>query len=275
VSAAPYPGGLIAGTGLDSGVPNIARIYDALLGEKDNYAIDRAAAQALTAALPGAARAARDNRDFLARAVRYLAGEVGICQFLDIGTGLPVGGHVHEIAQAVNPDARVAYADNDRVVVAHAAALLADTANVTAVECDVRYPRHLLTLPAIRSLIDFGQPVAVLLVAVLHFIPDAESPWAIVRCITDHLAPGSYVVISHVTGDETPAEAIDQARQIYDKAFVQGAARSRDEIERLFDGLDLLSPGVTDVAAWRSRRLGIARPALFYADIGRKSGTQR
>jgi S-adenosyl methyltransferase len=275
VSEAPHLGALMPGPGLDTGIPNIARIYDCLLGGKDNYAMDREAAQALTAALPGAARAARDNRDFLARAVRYLAGPAGISQFLDIGTGLPVGGHVHEIAQAVNPAARVAYADNDRVVVARAAALLAGAANVTAVECDVRYPRHLLTLPAIRALIDFGQPVAVLLVAVLHFVPDVESPWAIARCIIDHLAPGSYVVISHVTSDEAPAEAIDKAREIYDGALVRGAARSRDDIEALFDGLELLPPGVTDVAAWRSRRPGPAELALFYAGIGRKTGTPR
>jgi hypothetical protein len=156
----------------------------------------------------------------------------------------------------------------DRVVVAHATALLAGAVNVTAVECDVRYPRHLLTLPGVRSLIDFDQPVAVLLVAVLHFVPDVESPWAIVRCIIDHLAPGSYVVISHVTGDEAPPEAIEKARQIYGGAFVRGAARSREEIERLFDGLDLLPPGVVDVAAWRSRRAWTGRPALFYALSG-------
>jgi trans-aconitate methyltransferase len=272
VSEAPHPGSLIIGPGLDSGTANIARIYDYLIGGKDNYAVDREAALALTAALPSAARAARDNRAFLGRAVRYLAGREGISQFLDIGTGLPVGGHVHEIAQAVNPDARVAYVDNDRVVVAHATALLANARNVTADECDVRHPRVLLSMPGVRSMIDFEQPVAVLLVAVLHFVPDTESPWVITRCIIDHLAPGSCVVISHVTGDEAPPGAIERARKIYDGAFVRGAARSRDDIEAMFDGLDLLPPGVVDVAAWRSRRPGPPRPVLFYAGIGRKPG---
>jgi S-adenosyl methyltransferase len=263
----------LPGAGLEAGPPNVARIYDALLGGKDNYAADRAAAAALTDVLPDAARAARDNRDFLARAVRYLAGEAGITQFLDIGTGLPVGGHVHEIAQAVNPDVRVAYVDNDPIVVAHARALLGGAPRVAAVQCDVRYPRHMLALPGIRSVLDFTRPVAVLLVAVLHFLPDTESPWAIVRCIADHLAPGSYVVISHVTGDEVPAGAIDKAREIYDGALVQGAARSRPDIEAMFDSLDLLSPGVVDVARWRSCPPGPVRPVLFYAGIGRTTGT--
>jgi hypothetical protein len=254
----------------DSGIPNVARIYDALLGGKDNYATDREAALALTAAIPGAARAARDNRAFLARAVRYLAGQAGISQFLDIGAGLPTRGHVHEIAQAANPGARVAYVDNDPVVIAHAHALLAGTPATAVVDADVRFPRDLMTMTGVRKQIDFDQPAAVLLVAVLHFVPDSDGPRSIVRCITDHLAPGSYLVISHVTGDQTPPEAIDRARDIYGTAYVRGAARTRDDIEGFFDGLDLIPPGVTDAACWRSRRRATPRPALFYAGIGRK-----
>jgi len=259
---------------LDSGLSNVARIYDALLGGKDNYAADREAARNLVAAVPGAARAARDNRAFLGRVVRYLTASAGIGQFLDIGTGLPTRGNVHEIARTMNPAARVAYADNDPIVVAHARALLADTPNVTAVEGDVRYPRHLLTLPAVRDLIDFGKPVAVLLVAVLHFIPDSDSPWSAVKCITDHLAPGSYVVVSHVTGDEITEDAVGQAREIYAGALVRGTARSKGDIARFLDGLDLVRPGLVDVAAWRSgnRRNWAGRPVLFYAGVGRKPG---
>jgi hypothetical protein len=253
----------------DSGVPNVARIYDALLGGKDNYATDREAALALTAAIPCAAQAARDNRAFLARAVRYLAGQAGITQFLDIGTGLPTHGHVHEIAQAANPGARVAYVDNDPVVIAHAHALLAGTATAV-IEADVRFPRDLMRMPTVRKQIDFDKPAAVLLVAVLHFVADSDGPRSIVRCITDHPAPGSYLVISHVTGDQTPAEAIDRARDIYGTAYVRGAARTRDDIEGFFGGLDLIPPGVTDAARWRSRRRVTPRPALFYAGIGRK-----
>jgi hypothetical protein len=258
----------------DAGIPNVARIYDALLGGKDNYAADRAAALALTAAIPGAARAARDNRAFLARAVRHLAGPAAITQFLDIGTGLPARGHVHEIALAANPDARVAYIDNDPVVIAHGNALLATTPAVAVAQADLRFPRDLMTTPAVRTQINFEQPVAVLLVAVLHFLADSDDPWSIVQCITDHLAPGSYLVISHVTGDQAPADAIEQARSIYSATSVRGTARTRDDIERFFHGLDLIPPGLVDAAWWPSRRRATPRPALFYAGIGRKPGWQ-
>ena len=259
---------------LDAAPPNVARIYDALLGGKDNYAADREAARKLVAAIPGAARAARDNRAFLGRAVRFLSSEAGIRQFLDIGTGLPASGHVHEIAQDIHPDTRVMYADNDPVVVAHARALLGGTPQVAAVEADARFPRHLLTMPEIRALINFDQPVAVLLVAVLHFVPDSAGPASIVECIADHLAPGSHIVISHVTGEQLPSEAVREAQKIYFSAFTSGVARSRDQVGRLFDGLDLVPPGLTDVAAWRAPHcVPPASPVLFYAGIGRKTGS--
>lgn len=169
----------------DPTVPNVARIYDFLLDGKDNYAADRDAAQRLLDAVPDAARAARDNRRFLGRAVRFLAGEAGIRQFLDIGTGLPTRGNVHEIAQAVSPRARVVYADNDPVVVTHARALLSDSLTVTAVNGDLREPDHLLGLPDVRTFIDWDEPVAVLMVAVLHFLEDHENPWAVVDAYKD------------------------------------------------------------------------------------------
>jgi hypothetical protein len=257
----------------DSRLANVARIYDVLLGGKDNYAADREAARRLVEAVTDARRAARDNRAFLGQAVRFLAAGAGIDQFLDIGTGLPTRGNIHEIARSVNPDARVVYSDNDPIVMAHARALLADTPDVEAVEGDVRYPRHLLTLPAVRDLIDFSRPVAVLLVAVLHFVPDSDSPWSAVRWITEHMAPGSYLVISHVTGDEITDEAVRQAPEIYDGALVQGTARSRGDIARFFSGMDLIEPGLVDAVAWRSgRRRESGRPVLFYAGIGCKPG---
>jgi S-adenosyl methyltransferase len=264
--------GTLARPGVDSRLSNVARIYDALLGGKDNYAADRDAARRLAEAIPDAPRAARSNRDFLARAVRYLAGENGISQFLDIGTGLPSRGHVHEIAQAVSPEARVVYADNDPVVIAHARALLADARSVAAVEADVRYPGDLLAMREVRELIDFSRPAAVLLVAVLHFVHDSECPWSAVKAITDYLAPGSFLVISHVTGDEIPAEAVRRASEIYNGALVRGAPRSRSEIMRFFDGLDLVPPGLVDVAEWRAgrRASAIGRQVLFWAGIGRK-----
>jgi hypothetical protein len=261
------------GIGPDSGIANVARIYDALLGGKDNFAVDREAALRLIEAVPDAARAARDNRGFLARAVRFLAGEAGISQFLDIGTGLPAGGHVHEIARKVNPAARVVYADADPLVVAHARALLAGGASVAAVEGDVRYPGHLMTMRAVRDLIDFDQPVAVLLVAVLHFVADSQCPWSAVRRITDRLAAGSYVVISHVTADEITDDAARRACEAYGGATAPGVTRGKGEIARFFDGLELVPPGIVSVAAWRARqrRADAARPVLLYAGIGRKN----
>jgi O-methyltransferase involved in polyketide biosynthesis len=271
---------------LEPGVPNVARVYDALLGGKDNYAADRDAARRLVAAVPGAARAARENRAFLGRAVRYLAAR-GITQFLDIGSGLPTRGNVHQVAHEVSPGARVVYADIDPVVVAHARALLADSPaavdpRVTAVQADLRYPRSLITSREIRDHLDLDQPVALLLVAVLHFMADTDRPHGVVRCLAGHLVPGSHVVISHVTGDHIGAEAARAAEAVYDRASAPGVTRSRDDIERFLDGLELVPPGVTDAAIWRPGPAPApgpigppGRPALFYAGIGRVPGPPR
>ena len=254
-------------------VPNVARIYDFLLGGKDNYAADRDAAQRLLDAVPGAAAAARDNRRFLGRAVWFLAREAGIRQFLDIGTGLPTRGNVHEIAHAAKPGARVVYADNDPIVVTHARALLADSLTVAAVQGDLRDPGHLFSLPDVAAFIDWDEPVAVLMVAVLHFLEDCQNPWRAVDAFKAQMAPGSYLVLSHVTGDDTPAEVIRQAAEIYQHASAPGMARSRAQIARFFDGLDMVSPGLVDPAAWRRPRLeGKSRPVLFYAGAARKHG---
>jgi SAM-dependent methyltransferase len=253
--------------------PNIARIYDALLGGKDNYPADRQAARELAAAVPGAAQAARENRAFLGRAVRFLATRHGISQFLDIGTGLPTREHVHQTARRVNPGVRVVYADNDPAVVVHARALLAGQPGVTAVAGDVRAPRDLLTSPELREALDFTQPVGALLVAVLHFVADEQDPWAAVRCIVDHLAPGSFLVISHVTGDEIPADAVKRAEGIYAGAQAPGTARSRAEVTRFFDGTEVTGAGITDAATWHAaRRAAAHRPVLFWAGVGRKPG---
>ena len=258
--------------GFDQRVPNAARIYDWLIGGKDSYAADRAAGARLVTAVPGARQAARDNRAFLARVTRYLAAEAGITQFIDIGSGLPAAGAVHQVAREANPDARVAYVDHDPVVVAHARALLADSPLVTAVQADLRYPRNLLTTREIRDVIDLAQPAAVLLVAVLHFVPDEAGPHGIVKAITARLAPGSDVALSHVTADHITPDAATAAKAAYDGASAPGVPRSRDDIARFLDGLELIPPGVTDVTAWRpgrghGRRNG--HPALFYAGLGR------
>lgn len=255
----------------DSRVPNVARIYDLLLGGKNNFAADREAARRLLEAVPGAARAARDNRQFLGRAVWFLAREAGIRQFLDIGTGLPTLGNVHEVAHSAESTSRVVYADNDPVVLTHARALLAKSPRVEAVQADLRNPDYLFSLPAVRALIDFSEPVAVLMVAVLHFIADVEDPWSIVDRYKSMMAPGSYLVLSHVTGDRLPDEAIRQATEVYEQASVPGVTRSRREVTRFFRGLDMVSPGLVDPCVWRCPSPpGKPAPLIFYAGVGRK-----
>jgi SAM-dependent methyltransferase len=225
----------------------------------------------LLKAVPSAAKAARANRAFLGRAVRFLAEGAGIRQFLDIGTGLPTQGNVHEIAQATDPRARVVYCDIDPIVVTHANALLANNLTVAASQADLRDPDFLFTLPLAHPLLDTSQPMAVLLVAVLHFLPDLDDPWAVVERIKRKLAPGSYVVISHVTGDEMPAESVRAATEVYKGTSVPGVVRSWEGIARFFTGLDLVEPGVVEVSAWRPPPLEHRpRPAVLYAGIGRK-----
>jgi S-adenosyl methyltransferase len=255
-----------------SGLPRVAGIYDALLGGTGNRAADRDAARQLDQAVPGAARAARDNRAFLSRATEFLAGRAGIRQFLDIGAGPLTGTSVHKMAQTACPGAAVAYVDNDPLVVEDTRRRLAAARSVVAVEGDVRYPGDMLTMREVRDVIDFSRPVAVLLVAVLHFIPDSDRPWSAVRWITDYLAPGSYVAISHVTGDEISDEAIRQAEQIYSGALVRGAARSKSHTARFFDGLEMVPPGLVDVAEWRPgcRAAALGGPVLFWAGIACK-----
>jgi S-adenosyl methyltransferase len=263
--------------GLDVTTANVARVYDCLLGGKDNFAADRQVAARLLEAVPDAAVAARQNRAFLARAVRFLAREAGICQFLGIGAGLPTGGSVHEIAQADDPRrVRVVYADYDPVVVRHAEALLGGSLTAAVVRADLRQPWDLLAQPAVRSLINLAEPVAILLVAVLHFVEDRADPWAIVNCYKDMLAPGSYLVISHVTADHLSAEAARQAQAAYDGASAPGVARTREQVAGFFAGLDMVPPGLVNLSAWRPTHVGLARgPAVFYAGIGRKTSPGR
>ena len=257
--------------GFNASVPNVARIYDYLLGGKDNYPSDRKAAEELLGAVPDAAIAARQNRQFLGRAVRFLVKDSGIRQFIDIGTGLPTQGSVHEIAQQFASDARVCYVDNDPVVVAHAQALLVKNGNTVAIGRDLRDPDQIIRHPALRALIDLDKPVAILLAAILHFVPDAENPYSVVERLKEVMAPGSYLVISHVTGDELPAEAAERARQLYENSSAPGVMRTRAEVARFFAGLELVPPGVVNASSW-----GASVPArksyrtIFYAGVGRK-----
>jgi SAM-dependent methyltransferase len=236
-------------------VPNVARIYDYWLGGKDNFAADREAADRQARAIPQLPWLARQNRDFLQRAVRFLAA-AGITQFLDIGSGLPTNQNVHEVAQRVSPDARVVYTDTDPVVVSHAQALLSGPM-VTAVRGDVCRPEDILNMPEVRALIDFSQPVAVLALAVLHLIPDEAGPAAAVARLRDAMAPGSYLVISHAgvptahaVGTQRTAPALRELEEAV-KAFQRVPARTEAEVAGFFGDLTLVEPGLTDIWAWR------------------------
>jgi len=238
-------------SGMDPAVPTAAGMYDYYLGGHDNFASDRRAANEVIAAAPEVILIARENRRFMQRAVRFLARDAGIRQFLDIGTGLPTQGNVHEIAQAEAPDACVVYADNDPKVLAHSRALKTTSANTTAViTADLREPYGILQHPDTARLIDFSRPVALLLVAVLHFIGDEADPYRIVSQLVDSLAPGSYLVVSHVTGDTQPVHA-KGATEVYKRTKSPATLRTRSRIERFFAGLHLVDPGLVFVPAWR------------------------
>lgn len=255
--------------GIDVTVPTTARIYDYWLGGQDNFAADRVAALAITEVAPEARLMAVENRGFLRRAVRFLAAEAGITQFLDIGTGLPTQGNVHQVAQEVNPGARVVYVDNDPMVLAHSRALKTSGSTVV-IQADLREPRTILDHASTRKLIDFTQPLAVLLVAVLHFISDDDDPAAIVATILETLPPGSYLVISHVTGDMRPETAARTAVH-YRKVTPGATLRSREEILRFFAGLDLIDPGLARVPDWRPDNKPIdAGKVWFLGGVGRK-----
>src|SRR6202042_2146210 len=235
----------------DTSVAHIARVYDYWLGGKDNFAADRAAAEQAIAAYPDIVLSVRANRAFLARAVRYLAGEAGIRQFLDIGTGIPAANNTHEVAQSVAPESRVAYVDNDPVVLAHARSLLSSGgAGATAyIDADLREPSKILH-EAARTL-DFSQPVAVMLVAVLHLIGPEDHPYSIVSQFMDAVPPGSYLLLSHVASDIEPEKMAEMGKRLNRLLAQKGYYRSQAEVADFFAGLDLIEPGVVPVQHWR------------------------
>ena len=230
-------------------IPSSARIYDFLLGGKDNYPADRDAAGQIARALPNVRASARWNRAFLRRAVRYLAAGRGVRQFLDIGAGLPCAPSVHEVAQDAAPGSRVVYVDNDPVVLAHGRHLLHGVAGTAIVEHDLREPDEILADPGLRALIDTEEPVALLTVAVLHFIPDEDDPAGIVRKLLEPFPPGSYLVLSHGTADAVPA--VRAAAAVFDQATTSAHVRTREQILALADGLDLAEPGIVWLPQWR------------------------
>ncbi|MEU1536749.1 SAM-dependent methyltransferase [Actinacidiphila glaucinigra] len=254
---------------IDTGRPHPARIYDYLLGGKDNYEVDRKAADALAVAAPEVRIGVRANRAFMRRAVRHVVGS-GVRQVLDIGTGLPTSPNVHEIAQEVSADVRIAYVDNDPIVNTHANALLSRSAATSVVLADLRDPRAVLDHPDVRRVIDFDEPVALLLVAVLHFLTDGEKPAQVVATLRDALPAGSYVVLSHATGDF--ADRSD-AQAVYNNATASLNLRSRSEVERLFDGFELEEPGLVQVPFWRPDTPVPPRSGEigFYGGVGRRA----
>jgi SAM-dependent methyltransferase len=261
--------------GVDFSRPHSARMYDYYLGGKDNFAIDRETAELALRSWPGGRVAAQQNRKFLARAVEYLVGEAGIRQFLDIGTGLPSANNVHEVAQKIAQESRVVYADNDPLVLVHAQALLrsAPAGRTAYIHADLREPEKLLAHPVIRETLDFSQPIALMLVAILHFISHEEDPARIVSTLVSALPPGSYLVSSHVTPEFDP-EGVGGLQATYRRGGVMAQARTGAEFAKVaFSGLELVEPGIALVSEWRARGDG-PRPSAaevsFYGGVARK-----
>jgi SAM-dependent methyltransferase len=264
-------------TRINTSVPNPARIYDYFLGGKDNYPADREVAEQVLTIAPVARDIIQDNRAFLRRVVRFLTSEAGIRQFIDLGSGLPTQGNVHEVAQAIAPDARVVYVDNDPMVVTHARALLAGN-NTLAIEGDLRKPDEIVGHPEVRELIDFDQPLALLLMAILHFIPDDQDPLAIMARFRDALPPGSYLAISHGTRDipartDMSAEAMTEmgsrVEELYQETTGFLVTRTREQVARFFDGYELVDPGLVEIQRWRPEEPSLL-PGGFYGGVGRK-----
>ena len=229
-------------------IPSPARIYDYLLGGKDNYPADRQAGDQIAAYLPNIREALGWNRTFLRRAVNFLATDARIRQFIDIGTGLPAPGNVHDVARQADPATRIVYVDNDPVVLAHGRDMLHGVPNTAILSHDLRAPAEILGDLELRRLIDFSEPVAILLVAILPFISDADDPAGIIKELLAPFPSGSYLALSHVTADGTPA--VNDAAKVYDEATAQAHVRRRDAVLALVDGLDLVPPGLVWTPQW-------------------------
>ncbi|WP_231921556.1 SAM-dependent methyltransferase [Micromonospora auratinigra] len=225
-------------------------MYDYFLGGCHNFAADRAAAEQILGLMPDTGVAAQTNRAFLRRAVRYAA-ERGVRQFLDIGAGLPTQGNVHEVVRPIAPDARVVYVDNDEVAVAYARRLLPTDGRTVVAHGDLRRPDELLADPVVRANLDLTRPVAVLLIAVLHFVPDGDDPFAAVARLRDATVPGSMLALSHLTMDGAPALPAQQGKQLYQRTSAPIVPRPHAATTRFFDGYDLVEPGLTWLADWR------------------------
>ena len=255
----------------DTSVAHVARVYNYWLGGKDNWAADRAAGEQAIKAFPGIPLSARSNRAFLARTVRFLAGEAGVRQFLDVGTGIPSANNTHEVAQAVAPASRVVYVDNDPIVLTHARALLAsDPAGATDyIDADLRDPQQILAQAG--RLLDFSRPVALMLMAVLQHLDDEDAPYQIVGTLVDALPPGSYLALSHPAKD-IDAEAMARMAASLNKMMAEKVTfRDRSSVARFFDGLELVEPGMVQASNWRPiSESEAASPAALWGGVARK-----
>jgi hypothetical protein len=259
-------------TDFDAPQPNIARIYDYLLGGKDNYGPDREVGSRIEQAMPAVHLGVRQQRAVLRRVVRHLVGEVGLRQLIDIGSGLPTADNVHQIAQQIEPASRVVYVDNDPVVLSHARALLADRRETVVAVGDLRDPAAILAEPVLREHIDFDQPVGLLLCGILHYVLDEEQPALIVKQLVEALPSGSYVFIHHLI---TPEDSSDAGTVAAEAALRQGVGRgqfrSRAEVAAFLDGLELVEPGVVTVTEWRpdgDTPSAVDNPVLRLAVVG-------
>jgi hypothetical protein len=263
--------------------PTPARMYDYYLGGKDNFAVDRAAVDAMSPPMKVLLRnAAWENRRFVWRAVDYLARECGVTQFIDVGSGLPTVRSTHEVAQEVNPAARVVYVDNDPIVLSHGQALLAKNGNTAVVSADVRDPESILNAAETRELIDFSKPVAVLIVALFHFVtepghprhvPGNASPGEIVTAFREYVAPGSYLALTHITSDNP--EEVALIEDLYKGATSPVVFRSREEVTQLFQGWRPLPPGIVRPWEWPAEDSASPRTALLWGGIGIKDAAKR
>lgn len=256
-------------TEIDTSKPHSARMYDYYLGGKDWYPVDKDAAERVLTVLPGARISCLANRSFMQRAVRCLAEEHGVRQFVDIGAGIPTEPNLHQVAQSVAPECRVVYADHDPVVLEYADALLRGTpeGRTTYVQADVR-DDDILGSQRLRETLDLGEPVALSLNALLHFVPDEYDPYGIVRSMMDRLAPGSFLVLTYATAELD--SSMNEVEEVYRAEGTPLKLRGRSEVAEFFAGLELLEPGLVPIGEWRPRAAETQAPA--YGGIGRKSG---
>ncbi|GAA0368940.1 SAM-dependent methyltransferase [Microbispora corallina] len=254
--------------GVDASVPSSARVYDYLLGGKDNYAVDRAVAERLLALAPDTRSVAKANRAFLTRAVRFMAAE-GIRQFVDLGTGIPTSPSVHELARETHPAARVVYVDNDPLVKVHNDALLGGDQGIATIEGDIRRPDAILADPALQALIDFSEPVGVLFVTVLHFVSDEEGAYDVVARWRDRMAPGSHVAVSNMTAGSDP-EAVESLAAATAHTPAHSTFRTHEQLLRFFDGFELVEPGLVPVQRWRPTIEAVPTRMVVEGGVGRR-----